>query len=67
MHFPRQAFDSLRVRLQRLDALNQLLVFVLKLPILLAETLNFLLFMAQSHETVLPKYFVDKQGNTNQH
>jgi hypothetical protein len=34
---------------------------------LLAETLNFLLFLAQSQEAVLPKYLVNEQGNANQH
>jgi hypothetical protein len=44
-----------------------LLVFALKLLDLLAETLNFLLFLAQSQEAVLPKYLVNEQGNANQH
>jgi len=68
MHLlPRQAFDGLRVRLQCLDTLIQLLVFALKLLDLLAETLNFLLFLAQSQETVWPKYLMNEQGDANQH
>ena len=63
---PRQAFDGLRVRLECLDALIQLLVFTLKLLDLLAETLNFVLFLAQSQEAVCPKYLVNEQGNANQ-
>jgi hypothetical protein len=33
---------------------------------LLAETLSFLLFLAQSQEAVWPKYLVNEQRNANQ-
>ena len=64
MHLlPRQSFDGLGIGLQCLDLLIQLLVFLLKLVNLLAETFHFLMFAAQSQEAVLPEHLVNKQSN----